>query len=502
VSALDLRLLGRLGGAGLLTGALTLFALMAVEWDAVGSSLSVVVAFAAAVGGLVAMRVHWSEDATRSGMALAGGAYVALGLAAITGGSQATYGPLFVVVSAWCGMALGPSYTLKLAPLALLCDTLPAWLGRPGTALTGLGAIAVATLTGEIFARLADRARRDARRDAEHTHALELLTAGQLALTQAHDPREAAGIAAQVARDILDAERSAMLLARDGGHLVLGKCPQNAPGESEPWEHAIWTNEDVVTASLKGRDGTGVRGVLTAQPHPGQVFDPFGKALVASLAAATSAALESIALNRRLRVRAEVDPLTGLGNRRRLDAALARLRAGDVIIVLDLDHFKRVNDTLGHDVGDRVLREFGSLLSTTTRSGELAIRTGGEEFVLIAEGGEQAQAAAALLARLAAGWWHQTPLTTFSAGAAVHQGGDPAATMKLADQALYEAKGRGRAAGWLVSANADDAGSIATSAEAGRLIPFPGAPFGEDQLPQNVILPGSERSQELHQQHA
>ena len=211
-------------------------------------------------------------------------------------------------------------------------------------------------------------------------------------------------------------------------------------------------------------------------------------------------------MNRRLRVRAEVDPLTGLGNRRRLDAALARLRAGDVIIVLDLDHFKRVNDTLGHDVGDRVLRDFGSLLSTTTRSGELAIRTGGEEFVLIAEGGEQAQAAAALLGRLATGWWHQTPLTTFSAGAAVHQGGDPAATMKLADQALYEAKGRGRAAGWLVSANDDDAASIATSAEAGRLIPFPGAPFGDEanpyEMPRDVVLPDSGRSQELHQQHA
>jgi diguanylate cyclase (GGDEF)-like protein len=176
-----------------------------------------------------------------------------------------------------------------------------------------------------------------------------------------------------------------------------------------------------------------------------------------------------------------------------------------VIIVLDLDHFKRVNDTLGHDVGDEVLRDFGSLLSTTTRSGELAIRTGGEEFVLIAEGGKEAQAAAALLGRLAAGWWHQDPLTTFSAGAAVHQGGDPTATMKLADQALYEAKARGRAAGWLVTANPDDASSIATSAEEGRLIPFPGAPYGDEAdthgLPRDVVLPG-DHTQELHQQPA
>jgi diguanylate cyclase (GGDEF)-like protein len=490
VSALDLRLLGRLGGAGLLAGALALFVLMTIpDWNAGGPALSAFVASAAAIGGIVALRARWSEDATVAGMALTAGAYIALGLAALSGGSQAAYGPLFVVVSAWCGLALGPTYTLRLAPLALLCDTLPAWLGRPGTALTGLGAIIVATLTGEIFARLADRARQDSRRDAHRTHALELLAAGQLSLTQSHDPREAATIAATVACDILGAERTAVLLARDRGHLVLGRFPETAPTEAEAWEQAIWTNEDVFTAGLKGRDGTGVRGSLTAQPYDGQTFDAFGQALVASLAAATSAALESIALNRRLRMRAEVDPLTGLGNRRRLDTALTRLRAGDVVIVLDLDHFKAVNDSLGHDVGDRVLRSFGALLSSQTRSGELAIRTGGEEFVLIAEGGEQSEAAAALMGRLAAGWWRQSPLTTFSAGAAVHQGGNPAATMKLADQALYEAKGRGRAAGWLVTANPDDPSGSATSAAAGRLIPFPGQPFQGDGAPVSIELP-------------
>ena len=327
VSALDLRLLGRLGGAGLLAGAVALFALMALPggmpWGHAQRHRG---------------RRSRSRRAGRPSRPLERGRHPRRHGAGrrrlrsrsawprFSGGSQATYGPLFVVVSAWCGMALGPAYTFKLAPLALLCATLPAWLGQPGTALTGFGSVTIATVTGEIFARLADRARRDARRDAERTHALELLTAGQLALAQSHDPREAAGIAAKVARDILDAERTAMLLGPRRRPSRARQMPAGRPERIEPWEQAIWTDEDVFTVSLKGRDGTGVRGRPHRPAASRPAVRPLRKALVASLAAATSAALESIALKRRLRVRAEVDPLTGLGNRRRLDAALARLR--------------------------------------------------------------------------------------------------------------------------------------------------------------------------------
>ncbi len=500
MSALDLRLLGRLGGAGLLAGAVALFAFMALpHWGTPGSGLTVAVAVATAIGGIVALRARWSEDATRGGMLLAAGAYIALGVSGLAGGSQAAYGPLFVVVAAWCGLALGPMYTLKLAPLALLCDTLPALLGRPGTALVGFGAIVVATVTGEIFARLADRVRRDARRDAHRTKALERLTAGQLQLARATDPTEAAKIAAAVALDILDAGQTAVLLERDGEQVLLaGSQPEQAHDKTDGTDGAITTGATggPFEVPLNGREGTGVRGLLTAHPKEGERLDPFGQALAASLVAATCAALESIALTGRLRVRAEVDPLTGLGNRRRLDTALARLQAGDVVIVLDLDNFKNVNDALGHDMGDEVLRSFGAHLSALTRAGELAIRTGGEEFVLIAEGGPEARGAAALLGRLSADWWRQSPLTTFSAGAAIHTGGDPALTMKRADQALYEAKRRGRAAGWLLADPPDRADSIGVDATdptagmaGGRLIPFPGAPFRRAEKLADIILP-------------
>lgn len=82
------------------------------------------------------------------------------------------------------------------------------------------------------------------------------------------------------------------------------------------------------------------------------------------------------------------DPLTGLSNRRHMHDTLSALHTTSelqdtAVVLLDLDHFKRVNDTLGHDQGDALLRHFANLLQGEVRQKDLAARWGGEEFLLL-----------------------------------------------------------------------------------------------------------------------
>jgi two-component system cell cycle response regulator len=155
------------------------------------------------------------------------------------------------------------------------------------------------------------------------------------------------------------------------------------------------------------------------------------------------------------------DQLTGLYNRRFLGTQLEPLvqRAqcgGDPVSVMtiDLDHFKRCNDTFGHDVGDAVLREFAARLASNTRPSDYACRQGGEEFIVVMPRttGDIACLAAERLRRAIAASAFIIPGlgqpldVTISIGVASTEGADdtPETLLKRADQALYEAKRGGR----------------------------------------------------------
>lgn len=149
-----------------------------------------------------------------------------------------------------------------------------------------------------------------------------------------------------------------------------------------------------------------------------------------------------------LRHQAEVDGLTGLANRRHLDLTLDQLtRRGTpfALMLLDLDHFKELNDHEGHPAGDDVLRRCGALLATISRRGDVAARFGGEEFCLVMVGAANAEADM-LSQRLGAAWAREEMPVTFSAGIAAYRPGEPSASViARADAALYAAKRAGRA---------------------------------------------------------
>lgn len=164
-------------------------------------------------------------------------------------------------------------------------------------------------------------------------------------------------------------------------------------------------------------------------------------------------------LQERLREQAERDPLTGLSNRRHLDRilteALQRTDASGValaVMMIDIDHFKQINDTHGHAAGDQVLREVAVLLRRHAGTDGVAARYGGEEFVLALPGYSQADALR--LAQTICGEFEalqmlagdQVLRATLSMGVAATpgHGTDREHLLRMADGALYAAKTGGR----------------------------------------------------------
>ena len=171
---------------------------------------------------------------------------------------------------------------------------------------------------------------------------------------------------------------------------------------------------------------------------------------------------ELLRLNEELETIARMDPLTGLGNRLRLNEDLAQLaarieRSGGTagLLLMDLDRFKRLNDTMGHLAGDAALRGVADVLRKTSRSGDGVYRYGGEEFLVLLHDADQAVLESAgqryITAIEVAGMPHpdNPPYGVVTASAGVRElsqanCGDVDSALHDADEALYVAKENGR----------------------------------------------------------
>ena len=250
--------------------------------------------------------------------------------------------------------------------------------------------------------------------------------------------------------DVVGRRCSDGLLAHvdEAGHqLCQTVCPLVASMRSdEPREVEVWLRHHdghrvpvrVRTAPIHDAEG-GVIGAV-------EIFDDASRLVDARTQAA--------AANRD----ALCDALTGLPNRRHLDVALdARLedlrRYGWSfgLLIADVDHFKAVNDTYGHDVGDQALRTVASTLAGGARAGDLVGRWGGEEFVILAKGGDErtlsslAERCRALVASVTVRVGDVHIPVRVSVGAALAVAADgPQDVLTRADAALYQAKEGGR----------------------------------------------------------
>ena len=160
-------------------------------------------------------------------------------------------------------------------------------------------------------------------------------------------------------------------------------------------------------------------------------------------------------LNARLRTLSQTDALTGLLNRHGLEGSFAldveraqRFARPLSVLMLDIDHFKHINDSQGHLMGDKVLAELGQLMQSAVRQVDTVCRWGGEEFVVICHeaGAEQAlQQAERLLQQVRVhSFAHQAPLSVSAGVATVRAGDSVDSLLARADAALYRAKSSGR----------------------------------------------------------
>jgi diguanylate cyclase (GGDEF)-like protein len=313
-----------------------------------------------------------------------------------------------------------------LALLAIVAQT-SAWANRRSTVMTGWPVMA--TLTGVLATTVVVAALRG-RRLGDHAF-LVLLLSNQLSAVTAVGVIYGGGQVSQATVSLL----TATLI----GALFCGRRRE-------------------VAAVAVSAVAMIVATASTAPPSTSSVGDVTAGAFTVIAVSAIVRVLRDLAIKAVEQARrGEVtDPLTGLANRRGLERAggpywidRARGQQPIAVLVIDVDHFKRFNDTQGHAGGDEVLRRLAALVSSSLRADDVAVRLGGEEFlVLCSIPPDQAQLVADRIRRIV-----EDNLAPVTVSIGVHvttpTGQDPLpmsiwAAVNRADQALYAAKNSGR----------------------------------------------------------
>jgi len=222
---------------------------------------------------------------------------------------------------------------------------------------------------------------------------------------------------------------------------ALDACPRLADRKEACAAHCVPVN-------FMGR----ALGVLHATGPDGEPPDIEDRRRLAVLSASLGSRLGSIRAFDQIQLQASTDPLTGLFNRRAVEEKVRRLRQGSrdfAVAILDLDHFKALNDTFGHETGDRALTTFSKCLRESIGNHGIVGRFGGEEFIVIfpdidrrAATGHLDETRMRLGRVLSSG---DVPAYTVSGGVSdTTLSSDFAEMVSMADAALYRAKGAGR----------------------------------------------------------
>jgi diguanylate cyclase (GGDEF)-like protein len=370
--------------------------------------------------------------------------------------SLAFYPTAWFVLLTWIGLTQARGLTLLAAPFVAAAGVAVA---LPEDSVIPLAMVAVvvpaATLIGEAMAWALSGVRMGQRIERRREADIRAL-AGQVSVLRAGRStlEEIADVLARLAHEVFHGEHVNVVLSDQDGNLVPASYgAQGSPPAAEVAE-LIGETIEAEEVRLVAENGTTLLiipllgeseiggAVVIRQPRTGD--DPFTQQLAVLFASQAGPALEQFRVIGKLSEDLRRDEKLGIGNSRHATALVQSLTPGDAVVFIDMDDFGRINKELSFAHGDRYLREFSDLLSSSVRDSDLTARPGGDEFIFIARHAEFD--ALPVANRLLQAWRESGDgERSFSAGVAIHNGNDlPEQTLDHADEAVRRAKKQGK----------------------------------------------------------
>jgi diguanylate cyclase (GGDEF)-like protein len=452
----------RAAGALYLVGGLLAIAAAAVAPGMRAAYPVAPIGLCASAFGAIFLVLPWQRWPARAQLVIPVFAFVLFAWGGLAGGDPA--GPYLAILPipfVFVGFTQPRGTSLALSPLAALTLIIAAHGSMDETLIGSLVfALPMSVLVGETIAQ----AQRNRRRAEAR---IERLLGAVRVLAHVDDERAGAQLVAELAAELLEAQAASVLLADEPhgrrylnraffGHPALADVAPlllDAFGEEQPSLASrvrfltVKRNRAAARAAaivpLPG-EGAPLGVIIAMWATPRHRLNAAARQATELLSEEAGRMFQRLRASAALAHDAQTDPLTELANRRTFTHALDLMQPDDALVVVDLDHFKSVNDRFGHQYGDQTLRALARCLRDTARQVDCVARYGGEEFAIVLPNAGL-HGALSMLARTRVAWDSTNPPTTFSAGIAVRRAGEsPRDTLRRADIAMYDAKQRGR----------------------------------------------------------